>query len=1207
MFSLASQLLPPTSVECCVFANFTGKQYLVVGYRERISFYTTDQNKLRLEFYSRIDGIPQGLATAKMNGKQFLVVQFQDCFSLCTVEKRTLKTASIHYYFREDIINLGIRHQMQNKHKIIVDQQSTCILMPNMDFFTVLPIRNELDDHDKIPYFPSWTMSYKELKLIDVKNVIFLNGYFEPTVAILQDGQPYWQGLEQRDQAFISIMSLNIQKKQFTQLKTYRMLPSTSQFLLAIPNQTGFIYICASGFFIFDKPNINGFGIGVSTYSVLESSKYIDKFELLAMTLDGCQAHFISIDTFILILQNGECWTVKLHSSPRMVSPRVDFTDSLATGAQGSRVTMKKMFSVSILKDIAVSGPLCFLGCCGHSKLLDLKLAAPEPIVLEDIADDDLYKMDIVQPKVVVEKNGGEIEIVDSLHSFAPIRHMATNNPINDASKVVFMAATGTNEESTITFFQQTLPWQVIHSFGNKISKHYSFTIGGVVYCQYQKDNKQILVELSDKLIKTQGNPYKIELKSLFFLSTTTYHVLVNSSVFIFYDLSMKVKFESTHDCSIGIVKIYNDILINLHKNTATVFKVSSSSVSTLFTLTECIDISVVENSIWSLQNQDHITCYDLNGEIISCWDAHMYGNVLESPDKEDDPMETDESTKNSFMSMCVLFKYYYFILLADNDGHILVYKYKEHMIKVSTNLMKLKFFKNCFYNTGSMPDQCILVANKTVHISITNLGELQCHVMDQLSHLKHIQKMECVEHEQYMIVDDLNTILLLEIDATFTIDQPLPYKQLHLKTTVEKTTFHDKSGLIVALTSHRKPTKCPPPLVHNDETDGRKVAPSSITDLTTDIERKPGAFQVEMSKYDLKLLTREGEIIDQSEFEDYFIILDMTALLIETKESSTGKQYIAIAGGLMKGEETQIKGEIHVFDMISVSKDPLHPNRTHKLKFRAKNTFKGVASSLTSVVGNLITTNGFKVMVYKFDGDKLNAIAFYDLHHMVSCIAVVKNYVLATDVYRSATFLAFQEDPYRFFLLGRDYLNLQVEMCNFIIDGNSLGLVELDKYGNLYISSYTPFDIQSQSGQKLLRVADYHLGAQVSKTIKLRKTTIGRNKQYFNMMSFYDGGLTWIAPIQERAFKRLMFMTSKMANTLPHQCGLNPKSYRLSTNTSARLDENPHKNVIDGDFAKEFLFLNKETQQQLSDSIGISKDKYLSDLTTIHDECIKF
>ena len=83
--------------------------------------------------------------------------------------------------------------------------------------------------------------------------------------------------------------------------------------------------------------------------------------------------------------------------------------------------------------------------------------------------------------------------------------------------------------------------------------------------------------------------------------------------------------------------------------------------------------------------------------------------------------------------------------------------------------------------------------------------------------------------------------------------------------------------------------------------------------------------------------------------------------------------------------------------------------------------------------------------------------------------------------------------------------------------------------------------------------------------------------------------------------------MTARMYQTIPHTCGLNPRTYRLSTNTTARLDENPHKNVIDGDFAKELMYLDLKTQKQLCESIGITKDRYLTDIEKIQYETTRF
>eukprot|EP00835_Amoeboradix_gromovi_P002850 NODE_171_length_16024_cov_0.172559.p1 type:complete len:936 gc:universal NODE_171_length_16024_cov_0.172559:441-3248(+) len=928
MFSIASQLLAPTAVECCIFGTFNNFLYLIVGYRECITFYSIQSNKLIVEFKCRIDGVPKGLTMAKLNGKQYLVVQFNLSFSLCTVENHTLKTASIHYYNREDIMDAGIRHVTQNHHKILVDQQSTCILMPDLDFFTVLPIRNELDVHDKIPYFPSWTMSYSELKLVDVKNVVFLNGYFEPTIAILQDGQPFWQGLNQKDQGFITVMSLNIQKKQFTTLKVYKSLPSSSQFLLAIPGQTGFVYFCSSGFFIYDKQSINGFGVGVSAYSSLESMKYIDKLDLLGMNLDGCTAQFITNDSFIMALQNGHVWTVKIYPNTRQVSTRVEIQDSLPVSAFGIRVHMRKILTVSILNGIAISSPYCFLGCCGHSKLLDLKSSAAELIVLEDIADDDLYKTEPL-PKTEItasDVKSGDIEILDELKSFAPMRHIATSNlDLYSDKKMMLIAATGTFDESCITFFQQALPWQVIHTFGSKLLKYFPFYYNGHVHCQYQKDNRQYLVELKQQVIKTSGNPFKLDLKFNFH-SSPLFHLLVNPTSFVIYDLLLESKFTHVHEIQTGTIKLYNGYITNLYKNTLHVYLVDAG-LKQMSLVLQMSDIKSVHISmtpapttsvdkedgeietvkivhIWVLDCKDVLSILDVDGKLLNRYNCHLMGHVIKT-DADSDPMDVDGvDTISSITNMCILYKKCFFLLLGDESGQITIYKSHklQYFHKIQSNLLKLKYFKNIFYTTSSMQDSCILIANKTYFIHADARNNIYSHELAQLSHIKQIQKIEHAR-DLYMITDDLNTVLLIEIKDVMKRDSNLVYKQVKMNNTIDKVTWHDTSKLIVALTYDRVKTKCPPPLVHNDETDGRKVAPSTITDLTTQIEHLPGAFQVEMSKYSLKLLSLESfQVIDDVVMDDYFIILDMTSIIIETKESSTGeKQYIAVAGGLMK------------------------------------------------------------------------------------------------------------------------------------------------------------------------------------------------------------------------------------------------------------------------------------------------------------------
>eukprot|EP00834_Sanchytrium_tribonematis_P003888 NODE_168_length_14557_cov_0.729008.p2 type:complete len:672 gc:universal NODE_168_length_14557_cov_0.729008:10904-12919(+) len=629
MFTIFSNILPPTSVNCSTFGVFDGKEYLVAAARESVKFYIVQNGKLVVDFKVRIDGVPKSLNVAKLKGRNHLVIQLQTAFSICAVEQKSLKTVSIHDYNREDLFDLGIRHHTQYEHQLLVDQRSSYILMPNLDFFTILPLRDELDDPDKIPYFPSWTVSYRDLFLIDVKNVIFLDGYFEPTIAVLQDGQPYWQGLHQKEQCLITILTLNAQNKTLTQLKSYKGLPSSSQFLLPIPGQTGFIFFCATGFFIFDRSSPSGYGICFNAYHQFDSTRYNEKLESMGLNLDGCNAKFLTNEIFLLILQNGDVWSVKLHSTARSSAPLIDFKDGKPESAVGSRLLMKRIMTISILNDISVSSTHCFLACCGVSKLLNLNFSAPTPVLLDEIDDDDLYKVDTVKAAPLVDSNQPReesIELADSLNSFAPIRCLTTSTLESDSfeGKLILAAATGSFSESRVTFFRQSLPWILKQSYGAKVTKSITYYNGSEIISLYQRELKQYVVEIGEKVVRTEGNPFNIDFKNLGFLQSSKLNLAFNAKTFTIYDKSMELKFSHTHDCAIGTVRIHEYIICNRSKDTLTVFQIDENfkEARQLFKKSDICDYSIthIDGNLRFvvLMLNDMIQLCDTDGDIIS-------------------------------------------------------------------------------------------------------------------------------------------------------------------------------------------------------------------------------------------------------------------------------------------------------------------------------------------------------------------------------------------------------------------------------------------------------------------------------------------------------------------------------------------------------------------------------------------------------------
>jgi len=101
-----------------------------------------------------------------------------------------------------------------------------------------------------------------------------------------------------------------------------------------------------------------------------------------------------------------------------------------------------------------------------------------------------------------------------------------------------------------------------------------------------------------------------------------------------------------------------------------------------------------------------------------------------------------------------------------------------------------------------------------------------------------------------------------------------------------------------------------------------------------------------------------------------------------------------------------------------------------------------------------------------------------------------------------------------------------------------------------LQIFYYAPQMVESWKGQKLLSRAEFHVGAHVSKFLRLQMLpTQGLASEKTNRFALVfgtlDGGIGCIAPVDELTFRRLQSLQRKLVDAVPHVCGLNPRSFR--------------------------------------------------------------
>lgn len=119
-----------------------------------------------------------------------------------------------------------------------------------------------------------------------------------------------------------------------------------------------------------------------------------------------------------------------------------------------------------------------------------------------------------------------------------------------------------------------------------------------------------------------------------------------------------------------------------------------------------------------------------------------------------------------------------------------------------------------------------------------------------------------------------------------------------------------------------------------------------------------------------------------------------------------------------------------------------------------------------------------------------------------------------------------------------------------------------------IQILYYAPKMVESWKGQKLLSRAEFHVGAHLTKFMRLQMLpTPGlaseKTNRFALLFGTLDGGIGCIAPIDELTFRRLQSLQRKLVDAVPHVCGLNPRSFRQFKSNGKAHRPGPD-NVID-------------------------------------------
>ena len=185
------------------------------------------------------------------------------------------------------------------------------------------------------------------------------------------------------------------------------------------------------------------------------------------------------------------------------------------------------------------------------------------------------------------------------------------------------------------------------------------------------------------------------------------------------------------------------------------------------------------------------------------------------------------------------------------------------------------------------------------------------------------------------------------------------------------------------------------------------------------------------------------------------------------------------------------------MYEIISVIPRADNPQTKHQLKPIFSTEEKQPVTAICAVNGYLLATIGTKIIMYEMENAELNGVAFLDVNIYVTGISAIKNFILISDVYRSTWFVAFQEDPPKLELLGKDLYPVHVVGSEFLVGETDLGMLISDDNGNLQVMSYEPYSVQSQGGQRLLRRGEMNIGQEIQAFVPLRLRPIFSNGEF--------------------------------------------------------------------------------------------------------------
>ncbi|KAK2887249.1 hypothetical protein QQF64_013731 [Cirrhinus molitorella] len=518
-----------------------------------------------------------------------------------------------------------------------------------------------------------------------------------------------------------------------------------------------------------------------------------------------------------------------------------------------------------------------------------------------------------------------------------------------------------------------------------------------------------------------------------------------------------------------------------------------------------------------------------------------------------------------------------------------------EETLGVKGRVARFRYFQDISGYSG------VFICGPSPHwMLVTSRGAMRLHPMTIDGAIESFSPFHNINCPKGFLYFNKQGELRISVLPTYlSYDAPWPVRKIPLRCTVHYVSYHVESKVYAVCTSVKEQCTRIPRMTGEEK------------EYET-IERDERYIHPQQEKFSIQLISPVSwEAIPNTrvDLEEWEHVTCMKTVALKSQETVSGlKGYVALGTCLMQGEEVTCRGRILILDVIEVVPEPGQPLTKNKFKVLYEKEQKGPVTALCHCSGYLVSAIGQKIFLWSLKDNDLTGMAFIDTQLYIHQMYSIKNFILAADVMKSISLLRYQEESKTLSLVSRDAKPLEVYSIEFMVDNNQLGFLVSDRDKNLLVYMYLPEAKESFGGMRLLRRADFNVGAHVNAFWRMpcrgtldpaSKKSLTWDNKHITWFATLDGGVGLLLPMQEKTYRRLLMLQNALTTMLPHHAGLNPKAFRM-LHYDRRTLQNAVKNVLDGELLNKYLYLSTMERSELAKKIGTTADIILDDLLEI-------